>query len=161
MPALDAHLARRLVDSQFPRWSGLEVAPVEVSGVDNRTFRLGEDLTIRLPSAQQYALQVDKEHRWLPILAPQLPVQIPVPVAKGEPDQGYPFSWSVYRWLVGETATDAAISDITGFATALAGFLVALRGVEPTDGPAPGAHNFFRGHRWPSTPTRPSPRRMC
>ena len=133
------------MDSQFPQWAGLPVTPVEHGGVDNRTFRLGERMTVRLPSADGYALQVDKEQRWLPILAPQLPLPIPTPVARGAPGEGYPHAWSVHRWLDGEVASEPGIEDLTAFATALAGFLVALRRVDATGGPAPGPHNFFRG----------------
>jgi aminoglycoside phosphotransferase (APT) family kinase protein len=144
-PRIDAALARRLIDSQFPQWSDLPIAAVEFDGWDNRTFRLGSELTIRLPSGDWYAQQVDKEQRWLPVLAPQLPLQIPTPVARGEPDAGFPYAWSVYRWLDGELASKAPIGDVTGFAAALAGFLNALRRADAIDGPAPGQHNFFRG----------------
>jgi aminoglycoside phosphotransferase (APT) family kinase protein len=142
---IDVSLARRLIDSQFPQWSQLPVAPVEVDGWDNRTFRLGSELTVRLPSGPWYAMQVDKEQRWLPVLARQLPLPIPLPVARGEPDAGFPYPWSVYRWLDGEPASTAQIDDLPAFASALAGFLTALRRVDATGGPAPGQHNFFRG----------------
>lgn len=145
MIEIDEHLARRLVDSQFPQWSDLPVVPVEVGGWDNRTFRLGDELTVRLPSGDWYALAVDKEQRWLPIVAPRLPLPVPTPVARGVPGLGYPYPWSVYRWLDGRTASLATIGDLTAFATAVAGFLVTLRGVDPTGGPRPGRHNFFRG----------------
>jgi aminoglycoside phosphotransferase (APT) family kinase protein len=143
--AIDEQLARRLVDRQFPQWADLPITRVEADGWDNRTFRLGDDLTVRLPSGDWYALQVDKEQRWLPVLAPRLPLPIPAPVARGEPGEGYPYAWSVYRWLEGEIASEAGIGDLTGFAIALAEFLVALQGIDATDGPAPGRHNFFRG----------------
>jgi aminoglycoside phosphotransferase (APT) family kinase protein len=145
VPAIDERLARRLIDAQFPQWADLPIAAVEFGGVDNRTFRLGEDMTVRLPSGEWYALQVAKEQQWLPRLAPRLPLPIPAPVAKGEPDAGYPFSWSVYRWLDGENASEETIGDLTAFATALASFLCALRGIDATGGPAPGRHNFYRG----------------
>jgi aminoglycoside phosphotransferase (APT) family kinase protein len=144
-PRIDAALARRLIDSQFPQWSDLPIAAVEFDGWDNRTFRLGSELTVRLPSGDWYAQQVDKEQRWLPVLAPQLPLQIPTPAARGEPDAGFPYAWSVYRWLDGELASKAPIGDLTAFAATLAAFLNALRSVDATDGPAPGQHNFFRG----------------
>jgi aminoglycoside phosphotransferase (APT) family kinase protein len=144
-PAIDERLARRLVDSQFPQWSDLPVTPVELDGWDNRTFRLGSELTVRLPTGSWYARQVDKEQRWLPVLAPRLPLPIPAPVARGEPGAGYPHPWSVYRWIDGELASQARIRDLTGFATTLAGFLRALGRVDATGGPAPGEHNFFRG----------------
>jgi len=144
-PPIDERLARRLVDTQFPQWAALPIAPVAPSGWDNRTFRLGEELIVRLPSAEWYALQVEKEQRWLPVLAPQLPLPIPVPVALGAPGEGYPHAWSVYRWLAGEPAGTAAVRDTARLATDLAGFLVALRAVDAEGGPAPGPHNFHRG----------------
>jgi aminoglycoside phosphotransferase (APT) family kinase protein len=142
---IDASLVRHLVDTQFPRWSDLPVKPVEVGGWDNRTFHLGEHMTVRLPSAERYVPQVEKEHRWLPVLAPHLPLHIPVPLARGVPAEGYPFPWSVYRWIEGETVTVGRIEDLVEFATMLAGFLVALQQIDPTGGPPPGPHNFFRG----------------
>lgn len=142
---IDQDLARRLVDSQFPRWAQLPIAPVEADGWDNRTFRLGDELTVRLPSGDWYALQVDKEQRWLPVLAPQLPLPIPAPVARGEPGEGYPYPWSVYRWLDGEIAGEPGIGDLTELATSLAEFLAALQRIDATGGPVPGRHNFFRG----------------
>jgi aminoglycoside phosphotransferase (APT) family kinase protein len=142
---IDAALVRRLIAAQFPRWADLPLRPVETGGWDNRTFHLGEHMTVRLPSAAQYALQVEKEHRWLPKLAPLLPLPIPVPLAKGAPADGYPWQWSVYRWLEGEAATVGRIADLPRFATALAELLNALRRIDPSGGPPPGRHNFFRG----------------
>ena len=142
---IDAALARRLVDRQFPEWAGLEIAPVDHGGWDNRTFRLGPELTVRLPTGAWYAEQVEKEQRWLPVLAKQLPLPIPAPVARGEPDDGFPYPWSVYRWLEGAPAMTAAVADLESFASDLAAFLNALARVDATGGPAPGRHNFFRG----------------
>ncbi len=143
--AIDAALAARMVAAQFPEWAGLPVVPVEQPGWDNRTFRLGSELTVRLPSGDWYALQVEKEQRWLPVLAPQLPLPIPRPVARGEPDAGFPYPWSVYRWLDGEPAMTARIRDLDEFAATLAAFLNALGRIDAADGPAPGPHNFSRG----------------
>ena len=94
---IDVALVSRLIASQFPQWAHLPIRPVEFGGWDNRTFHLGEQMTVRLPSAAAYALQVEKEQRWLPRLAPQLPLPIPVPLAMGQPAAGYPWHWSVYR----------------------------------------------------------------
>lgn len=141
---IDVSLVRRLL-VQFPQWADLPVKRVDVDGWDNTTFRLGEDLSVRLPSAQAYAGQVEKEHRWLPRLAAHLPLSIPVPLAMGVPANGYPWHWSVYRWLEGENATIKSIADLQQFATTLAQFLAALQRIDPADGPPPGQHNFFRG----------------
>lgn len=121
------------------------MSPVKRDGWDNRTFRLGADKLVRLPSAEAYAAQVAKEQRWLPVLGPQLPLPIPVPLAIGGPDAAYPWSWSVYRWIDGETAETARIGDLGEFATALASFLNTLQQVDTTGGPPAGEHNFFRG----------------
>src|SRR5918997_3692966 len=138
---INVSLVRRLLATQFPQWADLPIKPVEVSGWDNRTFRLGAKMSVRLPSAAPYALQVEKEHRWLPELAPHLPLPIPVPLAKGAPAEGYPFTWSVYRWLEGETASTERVDDLIEFATTLADFLAALQRIDPSGGPPPGRHN--------------------
>ncbi|TDC76727.1 aminoglycoside phosphotransferase family protein [Streptomyces hainanensis] len=142
---IDAALVRRLVAAQFPRWSDLPVTPVAVDGWDNRTYRLGEDMTVRLPTAAGYAPAVAKENRWLPVLAPLLPVPVPPIVARGVPGEGYPFDWSIRRWLAGEVARPERIADLREFATSVAGFLRALWRVDASDGPAAGAHSFYRG----------------
>jgi aminoglycoside phosphotransferase (APT) family kinase protein len=142
---IDAALVRRLVARQFPQWAGLPVRPVEVDGWDNSTYRLGRDMTVRLPSNESYAAQVAKEQRWLPVLAPQLPLPIPVPLAQGAPSPDYPLPWSVYGWLDGDTVDANPPEDLTRLATTLAGFLNALMRVDPSGGPPPGPHNFYRG----------------
>jgi aminoglycoside phosphotransferase (APT) family kinase protein len=138
-------LAARLVAAQFPHWAHLPLASVEPPGWDNVTFRLGRRLSVRLPSAAGYVPQVEKEHRWLPFLAPQLPVPIPKPVARGEPGSGFPWPWSVYGWLEGNPATADRVDNLVNFAVDLAGFLAAFAAVDATAGPAAGAHSAFRG----------------
>jgi aminoglycoside phosphotransferase (APT) family kinase protein len=141
----DETVARRLVDAQFPQWADLEVRPVEAQGWDNCTFRLGDEMLVRLPTAEEYALAVDKEHRWLPVFAPALPFEIPAPLAKGVPDEAFPHEWSIYRWLGGEPADRAAVDDLTALALDVAEFLRSLQRVDPAGGPGPGLHNWFRG----------------
>ena len=142
---IDVPLVRRLVDGQFPEWSDLPIRPVEFGGWDNKTFHLGEGMTVRLPSAAGYVPQVEKEHRWLPELGRQLPLTIPAPLAKGKPTDEYPWPWSVYRWLDGDTAAVGHISDLGSFASSLAEFLVALQQIDPAHGPLYGPHSFYRG----------------
>ena len=142
---IDAALVGRLIAAQFPQWAHLAVSPVAVSGWDNRTFHLGDELSVRLPSAEGYVAQVAKEHRWLPALASQLPLPIPVPVAMGAPSDEYPWPWSIYHWLPGETASLERIADLDRFAVDLARFLAALERIAATDGPPPKPHNFYRG----------------
>lgn len=142
---IDEHLARRLLRSQFPAWAGLPIAPVESSGTDHAIYRLGDDMAVRLPRVERAAAQIDKQHRWLPRLAPQLPLKIPLPIAKGEPGDGYPLQWSVTEWIRGEEATTERIGDLRQAAIDLAKFVTALQHIDPDGGPAPGAHNFGRG----------------
>jgi aminoglycoside phosphotransferase (APT) family kinase protein len=142
---INVPLVRQLVAAQFPQWADLPIKPVEFDGWDNRTFRLGRDMSVRLPSAERYAGKVEKEQQWLPKLAPFLPLPIPVPLAMGVPATGYPWHWSVYRWLEGEHATIERIDDLRQFATTLGRFLAALQQIDPAGGPPPGWHNFFRG----------------
>ncbi|WP_380158332.1 aminoglycoside phosphotransferase family protein [Kineococcus sp. R86509] len=151
--SVETDLVHQLIAEQFPHWADLPVRPVADGGWDNFTFHLGPDMSVRLPSATEYALAVDKEHRWLPRLAAQLPLPISTPLARGRPGHGYPFAWSVYRWLPGDPVTAARIADggigaegdPVRFALDLADFLTALQQIDPTDGPAPGTHNWFRG----------------
>jgi aminoglycoside phosphotransferase (APT) family kinase protein len=138
-------LVSRLIAAQFPEWADLPVMPVECNGWDNTTFRLGRHMSVRLPSADAYVAQVDKEHRWLPLLAAHLPLPIPEPLARGNPAYGYPREWSIYRWLPGDPATIERIADLDRLGTELAAFLAALYRIDPAGGPAPGNHNFFRG----------------
>lgn len=142
---IDAPLVRRLVATQFPHWAHLPVEPVAHGGWDNRTFHLGETMSVRLPSRGAYAAQVQKEQRWLPQLGPRLPLPVPAPLAVGEPGEGYPYPWSVLRWIPGEAASRAVIADAAGFACDLAGFLAALQTIDAAEGPAAGQHSFFRG----------------
>ena len=142
---IDVALVRELVASQFPAWADLPVDVVEPNGHDNRTFRLGSEMSVRLPSHERYAAQVEKEQEWLPKLEPLLPLPIPVPIALGLPAGGYPWHWSVYRWLEGETATVGRIDERSRLATDLARFLHGLHQIDPSGGPGPGPHNFFRG----------------
>lgn len=140
---VDVPLVRRLIARQFPQWSGLDVRPVAMDGWDNWTFHLGDRLKVRLPSAAGYAQQAEKESHWLPLLAPQLPLEVPVPVAVGEPDEGFPWRWSVYQWIDGEPLKRTI--DKLALAQDVAGFLNAMMAIDGTGGPPPGQHSYLRG----------------
>ncbi|GAA4251187.1 aminoglycoside phosphotransferase family protein [Dactylosporangium darangshiense] len=142
---IDAMLVRRLIATQFPQWSGLPVTPVEIDGWDNRTYRLGEDMTVRLPTAAGYVPAVAKENEWLPRLAPALPVAVPPILGMGAPGEGYPFPWSVRGWLHGETADRGRIDDMSQFAVSVAGFIRALQQCDTAGAPPAGEHSFYRG----------------
>jgi aminoglycoside phosphotransferase (APT) family kinase protein len=143
--SIDTALVQELIATQFPQWAHLPIRPVDAGGWDNRTFHLGNAMSVRLPSAAAYAAKVPIEQYWLPKLAPYLPLPIPTPVAMGKPSTTYPWHWSVYTWLNGAAASLERIDNMPQFATTLAHFLVALQHIDPTGGPAAGPHNFYRG----------------
>ncbi len=142
---IDAQLVTRLLGAQFPHWGHLPVRPVKNDGWDNRTYRLGAEMSVRLPTAAGYVPAVAKEQRWLPMLARALPVPVPVVLAVGKPGEGYPFPWSVRGWLGGRPASRGNRYDLPGLAIDVAEFLCALRRIDPTGGPLAGADSFFRG----------------
>ena len=142
---VDVRLVRRLVATQFPEWTRLPVEPVLPRGTDNALYRVGADLVARLPRTPRTVATLEKERQWLQRLAPFLPLAVPTPVADGEPGEGYPFVWSVYRWLDGANAVDEPLADLRLAARQLGDFLVALQRIDATGGPPPGAHNFGRG----------------
>jgi aminoglycoside phosphotransferase (APT) family kinase protein len=131
----DASVVRRLLGAQFPQWAGLPIERVRSAGTDNAIYRLGDDMAVRLPRIQWAVGQVDKDRRWLPVLAPLLPVAIHVPLAKGAPAEGYPWEWSVYTWLEGENPAVESIADPDSFARDAAQFIAALHRIDPAGGP--------------------------
>lgn len=137
-------VVRRLVAEQFPQWADLPVTPASTQGVDNATYRLGPAMSVRLPRSERWTGQVTREQEWLPKLAPRLPLPVPVPLAQGEPGAGYPFPWSVYRWLPGEAVVPERL-DARRAGADLAAFFAALWRVDATDGPPPQWSNGFRG----------------
>lgn len=102
-------------------------------------------MLIRIPSAECYAAKVEIEQQWLPKLAPHLPLPIPTPLAMGNPGEGYPWKWSIYRWLKGNSAAFSSIENLNNFATCLGQFLNTLQKIDTKGGPLPGIHNFYHG----------------
>ena len=138
---IDITLVRRLVASQFPQWASLAIEPVESAGWDNTIFRLGPEIAVRLPRRRVSAEHVRNEHRWLPVMAPSLPLAVPVPIGLGAPGEGYPWYWTVCRWLTGELAALAPVADPTRAAISVARFIAALQAIDP----AGGEVHEFRG----------------
>jgi aminoglycoside phosphotransferase (APT) family kinase protein len=134
----DVGLVGRLLAGQFPQWAGLPIEAVPSAGTDNALYRLGDDMAVRLPRIRGAVADVDREHRWLPRLAPFLPVAITEPLRKGKPAEGYPWPWSVYRWLDGENPAVDRIADAGSLAAELARFVAALHRIDPTGGPPAG-----------------------
>lgn len=141
----DASLVRRLLAARFPQWAALPIERFRSAGTDNAIYRLGADMAVRLPRIPSAVPQVAKEHAWLPRLAPFLPLAVPEPLARGAPAEGYPFEWSVHRWLEGKNATLERLRDPVEAAIDLARFVAALQRIDATAGPLAGAHNFYRG----------------
>jgi aminoglycoside phosphotransferase (APT) family kinase protein len=131
---IDESLVRRLIAEQFPHWADLEAKPVMSSGTDNAMYRLGEDMAVRLPRIKGATRNVEREQEWLPRLAPALPVAIPAPLAQGVPGEGYPWNWSVVRWLDGENPVVGQVPEM--LAGDLAEFVTTLRRIDATGGPS-------------------------
>lgn len=131
MHLIDDDLVRRLIAGQFPQWAGLAVERWQSGGTVNAMYRLGGDMVVRLPPVQGGARDVPLEREWLPRLAPRLPARIPEVLGAGEPAQGYPWPWSVYRWLAGEHPEPGVLSEPVLLAGDLAAFVAAMRSITP------------------------------
>jgi len=132
--ATSTDLVRRLLSTQLPQLADLPIRPVEESGTDHALYRLGLDLVVRLPIIEWAAEQAESDQRWLPVLAPQVNLAIPVPVAVGRPGDGYPWPWSVVPWIAG-TTPDGTNLDLASAATDLAQFVRSLHAVPGEGGP--------------------------
>jgi aminoglycoside phosphotransferase (APT) family kinase protein len=128
-------LVRRLLASQMPQWADLPLAESPLGGTDNALYRLGDDMVVRLPRIDWAVAAREKEHEWLPRLAPFMPVEIPVPLALGAPGEGYPWPWSVYRWLEGEDPSLRRELDRDALLPDLVRFVEAMRRVDLVDAP--------------------------
>jgi aminoglycoside phosphotransferase (APT) family kinase protein len=134
----DPDLVRRLLRGRHPEWADLHIEPVPSFGTDHALYRLGDDMVVRMPRVDRAVDNIEKEQRWLPWLAPSLPVAVPAPLGGGDPAEGYPFPWSVYRWLDGQDCFVVSPTDPSAFARDLAEFVLALRRLDPVDGPPAG-----------------------
>jgi aminoglycoside phosphotransferase (APT) family kinase protein len=126
-------VARQLLAEQHPDLAELPIVPA-ASGWDNTTHRLGDEFALRLPRRALAAPLLAHEQRWLPELAPRLPLPVPAPVRVGHPARDFPFAWSVVPWFAGDTAEVAGVP--AGAATALGRFLAALHLPAPAEAPA-------------------------
>lgn len=130
---IEVPLVRRLLEEQFPEWAALPLERVPSTGTDNALYRLGDELVVRLPRIERATGGIAKDFRWLPLLAPRLPVGIPTPLARGRPGAGFPWEWGVYSWLPGENPALGPGSE--ELARDLAGFVRALRAIETAGAP--------------------------
>jgi aminoglycoside phosphotransferase (APT) family kinase protein len=140
----DVDVLRVLLQEQHPEWAELPIEPVASTGTDNALFRIGDDKVARLPLRPSSARPIDTEHRWLPVLGPLLPVDIPVPLLIGTPTDAFPSRWSVHSWVDGVDATRAPV-DLALMADDLVAFLRALQAIDPTGGPPAREAYCWRG----------------
>jgi aminoglycoside phosphotransferase (APT) family kinase protein len=131
----DRSLVRRLLVSQYPQWADLPIERVQSAGTDNAMYRLGDDMAVRLPRIHWAIDAVAKEAQWLPVLAPHLPLSIPVPIATGAPEADFPYPWTVVPWIPGEMATINVLDDPVQAARDLAAFVRALQSIDSHGGP--------------------------
>lgn len=142
---ISIEIVRKLIEEQFPELSNLEIRWVEKNGHDNRTFYLGDNMSVRLPSGEEYASQIKNEMTWLPKLKQYISCEIQSPIANGKPSEIYPFPWSINKWIDGEVLSYHNVNNLEDIAIDLAKFLKELQAIDASDGPAAGAHNFYRG----------------
>ena len=137
---IDTSVVRALLQEQHADLADLSLIEVG-EGWDNKLFRLGDDLAVRIPRRAASAALIEHEQRWLPRLSPRLPLPVPAPLRVGRPGSGFPWSWSVVRWFPGQSALLAPPRDVATTAIALGRFLRALHQPAPEDAP----HNPWRG----------------
>ncbi|MFF8731748.1 aminoglycoside phosphotransferase family protein [Streptomyces sp. NPDC015171] len=131
---ITADLVRDLLREQHPDLARLVIHEV-AGGWDNQQWRLGDELAVRMPRTERAPDLQRKERRWLPVLAPRLPLPVPVPVRTGEPSARFPKPWTIMTWVPGEPLDRTSISRGDHAADTLAGFLRALHVEAPADAP--------------------------
>ncbi|MGW2965045.1 aminoglycoside phosphotransferase family protein [Streptomyces sp. NPDC001220] len=134
---ITADLVRELLQEQHPDLAGLAIREV-VGGWGNQMWRLGDELAVRMQRMDLTPELQLKERRWLPVLAPRLPLPVPTPVRFGEPSGRFPKHWTVMTWVPGEPLDHGSISRGDHAADTLAGFLNALHVEAPADAPVSG-----------------------
>lgn len=144
--AVDEPLVRRLLAVQYPEGTGLPLRLV-ANGWDNLVFRLGAELAVRLPRRQAAADLVLHEQRWLPTLAPGLPLPVPAPVLAGRPAEGYPWAWSVVPWFPGSIAATTPPREPAAAAATLGRFVAALHQPAPSEAPLNPVRGCPLAHR--------------
>ncbi|BAZ40696.1 stress response kinase A [Calothrix sp. NIES-4101] len=135
---IDVSLVTSLLQEQHPDLAQLPIHEVD-AGWDNAIFRLGEDLSIRLPRRQVAAKLIENEQTWLPQISDRLIIPVPNPYRIGQPGGNYPWRWSVLPWLTGVAADQQEPHPEQAKNFAL--FLQSLHQPAPADAPK----NPFRG----------------
>lgn len=132
---IDELLVARLIQEQFPKWQKLAIKHVPSAGTDNAVFRLGADKCIRLPRIPESVYHVEREQKFLPLLSTKSSLSIPTILGEGSPGCGYPYPWSVFSWIEGETAYSSCPHNLDKAATDLAQFIGSLWQIDAKCGP--------------------------
>lgn len=135
---IDIALVKWLLADQFPHLAEEPITIVRSTGTVNAIYHLGDDLCVRLPRVPAWAKDIEKEWAWLPKIAPHVSLEIPMPVARGNPVKRYPYPWAVYHWIDGSPYQDALIRDERQTALALASFIREFRSIETVGAPRGG-----------------------
>lgn len=141
---IDENLVRELIGAQFPHWSHFDLKRINSNGTDNVIFRLGNEMCARLPLIPSASEKLNKELACLPLL-PDLPLEIPTPIASGEATKAYQSPWAVYRWIEGIEVNAAGLNDMDAAAESVAEFVRALHESDASEIPSYGQQNNFRG----------------
>lgn len=143
MPPAEVEITSELVEALLPAQHPDLVGPLRLvaNGWDNVVYRLGDDLSVRLPRRRLAVELIRNEQRWLPVLAKLVRVAVPVPVRSGSPDDTFPWPWSVNPWLAGRPVLEWPVRWRRRLAVDLAGFFADLHQPAPADAP----RNVVRG----------------
>ncbi|MER5553761.1 aminoglycoside phosphotransferase family protein [Streptomyces sp. NPDC002793] len=141
---VDDSVVRSLLREQRPEWSSLPVSPAG-EGTENRMYRLGDQLLVRLPRTPDKARALRKEQIWLPRLAPHLSCRVPEPVHAGTPSSAFPVAWSVYRWIDGDEAGVGTVTDWPAFGADLAAIVQSLHAIPLMGATRQGELSWYRG----------------
>ena len=146
---MDHARLRSLLEAQFPQWADLPIRELDERGTDHTLFRIGDAMVARMPirpyaGAAAVDQQAVREARSLPLLAPHVPLEMPIPLGLGRPTADYPWHWSVVSWIPGERAPARNIDPIP-CALHLVDFIKSLHSIDATDGPRAGASTGYRG----------------
>ncbi len=136
--AIDIALVKRLLTEQFSHLAEKPITVIRSTGTVNAIYRLGDEFCVRLPRLEEWAESINNEWAWLPKLAPHISLNIPKPLARGQPTNWYPCSWAIYHWIEGSPYQDDLISDERRIAYDLAKFILELRNVDMVEAPRGG-----------------------
>lgn len=142
---LTLEIIQLIIHEQFPEYDNLFIKKISESGHDHHSYHLGDHLSLRFPSANEYSSQVIKEYNYCTILQKELAFPITIPIKLGKPTVYFPFHFTINKWIDGETVTLTNVINKKQFAYDLATFLIKLHKCDINNGPIPSKQNFHRG----------------